>query len=70
MLDGNLEGEFKKLGIEFGGSKISYCDYDSLMKFLKNPKKDNWKKSGIYCAFVAAIKKAGGTVPPCKAHSD
>ena len=63
-LEGDLEDELRKIGVENVAKKEDHHVYFKMKKFLENPKDGEWKKSGIWNAFEKAVQAAGGRVSP------
>ena len=62
-LEGDLEAELRRMGVEHVKLKADYRIYCMTMDFLKESKNEEWKKSGIGSAFEKAVHEAGGSVP-------
>ena len=62
-LDGDLEAELEKIGVECVNSKEGDYVYGKMMEFLKKPNGKEWRESGIWRAFDEIVQKAGGSVP-------
>ena len=69
ILEGDLEAELRRIGVEDVRDKEDYRVYEKMTEFLGKADESKWKRSGIWKAFEAAIKEAGGDMPPASTNS-
>ena len=68
ILEGDLEAELEKIGVENVIKKDNHRVYEKMTEFLGKADESKWKSSGIWKAFEAAIKEAGGDMPPASTN--
>lgn len=68
ILDVDLEAELEKIGIENVDKKDNHHIYEKMTEFLERADGSEWKSSGIWKAFEAAVKEAGGDMPPASTN--
>ena len=63
-LEGDLEAELERMGVEGVKGKEDHRVYCKMINFLKKSKDEEWKKSGIWSAFERTVREVGESVPP------